>query len=65
MNKYVNGKIFKIVDVGYNKCYIRSTCESLSQRVRDMERVITYTQTTSNEVVFLFDEYGPENCEIF
>ena len=33
MNKYQNGKIYKIVDVGYNKCYIGSTCEALSQRM--------------------------------
>ena len=32
-NKLKNGKIYKIVDVGYNKCYIGSTCESLSQRM--------------------------------
>jgi hypothetical protein len=33
MNRYENGKIYKIVDVGYNKCYIGSTCESLSKRM--------------------------------
>ena len=33
MNKYHNGKIYKVVDVGYNKCYIGSTTESLSQRM--------------------------------
>ena len=33
MNKYQNGKIYKIVDVGYSKCYIGSTCEELSQRM--------------------------------
>ena len=32
MNKYHNGKIYEIVDVGYNKCYIGSTTESLSRR---------------------------------
>ena len=29
-NKYQNGKIYKIVDIAYNKCYIGSTCEELS-----------------------------------
>ena len=33
MNKYHNGKIYKIVDVGYNKCYIGSTTETLSRRM--------------------------------
>ena len=33
MNKYQNGKIYKIVDVGYNKCYIGSTTETVSQRM--------------------------------
>ena len=33
MNRYENGKIYKLVDVGYNKCYIGSTCESLSKRM--------------------------------
>ena len=33
MNRYENGKIYKITDVGYNKCYIGSTCENLSKRM--------------------------------
>ena len=33
LNRYENGKIYKITDVGYNKCYIGSTCESLSKRM--------------------------------
>ena len=33
VNRYENGKIYKITDVGYNKCYIGSTCESLSKRM--------------------------------
>ena len=33
MNRYEHGKIYKIVDNGYNKCYVGSTCESLSQRM--------------------------------
>ena len=32
-NKYQNGKIYKITDVGYNKCYIGSTTEGLSTRM--------------------------------
>ena len=33
VNRYENGNIYKITDVGYNKCYIGSTCESLSKRM--------------------------------
>ena len=32
-NKYQNGKIYKITDIGYNKCYIGSTTEGLSLRM--------------------------------
>ena len=32
-NRFQNAKIYKIVDVGYNKCYIGSTCEELSRRM--------------------------------
>ena len=33
MNRYEKGKNYQIVDVGFNKCYIGSTCESLSKRM--------------------------------
>ena len=32
-NRYQNGKIYKFVDNGYNKCYIGSTIEALSVRM--------------------------------
>ena len=32
-NKYHNSKIYKITDIGYNKCYIGSTTEGLSLRM--------------------------------
>ena len=32
MDKYQNGQIYTIVDVGFNKCYIGSTCEGISKR---------------------------------
>ena len=70
MNKYENGKIYKITDVGYNKCYIGSTCENLSKRM-------THHRTSYFEygrgqkktrdvptVVGIFAEYGLENCKI-
>ena len=69
MNKYQNGKIYKIVDIGYNKCYIGSTTESLSQRMarhRDgynaCKRGVKNASKTRS--IVLFDEYGIENCKI-
>ena len=32
-NRYQNGKVYKIVDNGYNKFYIGSTIEALSVRL--------------------------------
>ena len=34
-NKYDNGKIYQIADIGYNKCYIRSTTEGLIKFTND------------------------------
>ena len=67
MNKYQNGKIYKIVDVGYNKCYIGSTCESLSQRMARHRQ--HYRESFKNNRKFvssfrLFDEFNVENCKI-
>ena len=67
MNRYEHGKIHNIVDVGYNKCYIGSTCEKICRR---MERHKTsynrflkgkYNKIRSFEI---FEEYGFENCKI-
>ena len=66
-NKYQNGKIYKIVDIGYNKCYIGSTCEKLSMRMarhradfkKNLRGVYRYTRACD-----LFNEYGVENCKI-
>ena len=29
MVNYQNGQIYKVVDVGFNECYIGSTCEDM------------------------------------
>lgn len=64
-NKYRNGKIYKIVDLGHNKCYIGSTIQMLCDRMNG-HRVThrkgdkKYKTTVSN----LFDEYGIDNCKI-
>ena len=68
MNRYEHGKIYRIVDVDYNKCYIGSTCEELSQRMARHRR--EYKRYTNNPTIMktrssiLFDEYGLENCKI-
>ncbi|MCR9103605.1 MAG: hypothetical protein NXI25_26910 [bacterium] len=66
-NKYQNGKIYKITDVGYNQCYFGSTCESLSQRMaRHRRRYKAYQDNKDYcaSTSLLFDEYGVENCKI-
>ena len=66
-NKYINGKIYKITDVGYNKCYIGSTCESLCKRLaRHTSKYKVYLKggITLTRSFDLFDEYGVENCKI-
>ena len=66
-NKYQNGKIYKITDIGYNKCYIGSTTEELNQRMArhrtDYKRFLNgkNRHTRSYDI---FDEYGVENCKI-
>ena len=67
MNRYSKGKIYKIVDVGYNKCYVGSTCESLSKRMeRHRNSDNQYLQGKYNKArsFELFDEFGVENCKI-
>ena len=68
MNKYHNGKIYKIVDVGYNKQYFGSTIESLSKRMaKHRYKYKTYSSSEEHIRVScydIFDEYGIENCKI-
>ena len=68
MNRYEHGKIYKIVDNGYNKCYVGSTCESLSQRMarhrKDYSRYLKEIYPTVITVFLIFDEFGIENCKI-
>ena len=66
-NKYQNGKIYKIVDIGYNKWYIGSTCESLSQRMaRHRNNYKQYLLGRNDRLTsfFMFDEVGIDNCKI-
>ena len=67
MSKHQNGKIYKIVDVGYSKCSIGSTCEELSQimaRHRQSYNTCLKSNTNLERSHLLFDEFGTENCLI-
>ena len=67
MNRYENGKIYKIVDVGYNKCYIGSTTEPLSKRMeRHKGKYKSYLKgmTEHTRSFHIFDEFGVDNCKI-
>ena len=68
MNKYENGRIYKIVDNAYTKCYVGSTCESLCKRfARHRQHYNAYTngkRTTLTTSFLLFEEFGIENCKI-
>ena len=68
MNRYEKGKIYQIVDVGFNKCYIGSTCESLSKRMerhrKDYKEYCQKKQRTYPSSILLFDEFGLEHCKI-
>ena len=65
--RYKDAKIYKIVDVGYNKCYIGSTCETLSQRMTRHRAY--YVKFLKNQKIrmassIMFNEYGINNCKI-
>lgn len=62
-SKYQRGQIYKIVDVGYNLCYVGSTCEKLSQRMV-RHRIDYRNKKKKLSVAKIFDEYGVENCKI-
>ena len=65
---YQYGKIYKIVDKNFNKCYIGSTCEELSQRMarhRQHYRYYLNNPKRSMTSLYLFDEVGIDNCEIY
>ena len=68
MNKYHNGKTYKIIDNSYTKQYIGSTTEKLSQRMTrhrsDYRRHLDGRRLYKISVFDLFDEFGIENCKI-
>ena len=68
LNRYENGKIYKITDVGYNKCYIGSTCESSSKRMErhrtQYKEYIKGRMKKKTTAIDIFNELGIENCTI-
>ena len=67
MRRYENGKIYKIVDNGYNMCYIGCTCESLSQRMaRHRHHYNSYLKGNHGKTrsFDIFDKYDITNCKI-
>ena len=68
MNRYENGKIYKIVDIGYKKMYIGSTTESLKKRFERHRskylREFTQGKGDNTRSYWLFQEFGVENCRI-
>ena len=66
-NKYANGKIYKITDIGYHKCYIGSTVQPLCKRMashRTKFKLFLSGKMHFTTSFGLFEEYGVENCKI-
>ena len=66
-NKYQNGKIYKVVDNGYNKTYYGSTIEQLCKRIgKHRGHYKEYKKGNEHRVTVydVFDEFGVENCKI-
>jgi hypothetical protein len=67
VNKYLNGKIYKIVDLGYNDCYYGSTIQPLYSRMARHRKTYKYYKSGKSNYMSsydMFDNYGLENCKI-
>ena len=68
MNRYENGRIYKIVDNAYTKCYVGSTCETLIKRFqrhkKDYQDYLDGRRFDNTTSCILFEEFGVENCKI-
>ena len=65
--KYQNGKIYKVIDIGYNVCYYGSTCSSLSLRMalhRSSYKRFLKGTDHYRSIHSIFNQYGIENCKI-
>ena len=66
-NTYENGKIVKVVDSGYNKCYYTSTIQPLGVRmcgIRSKYKKFKAGEGPKFAVFDIFDKYGIDNCNI-
>lgn len=66
-NKYSNGKIYIITDIGYNICYYGSTICNLSKRFAGHKTQYNEHKINNKRYVSvfkIFDEYGIKNCKI-
>ena len=66
-NKYMNTKIYKIVDNAYTECYIGSTIQGLSTRMALHRRDYKQYKVGNASYVSsyaLFEKYGVDNCKI-
>ncbi len=67
-SKYKNGKIYKITDNAYTKCYYGSSISTLPQRWH--KHKTSYKRYLNNEdkrymtSFIIFEEFGIENCKI-
>ena len=67
MNRYINGKIYRIVDTGFNKSYVGCTCEDLKTRFTRHKCCYNFYKKGNQRKITsfdIFDEYGIENCKI-
>ena len=65
---YEKGQIYKIVDVGFNLCYIGSTTEKLVKRFgRHRRQYRAYLLGKKHKISSfdIFDKYGIDNCKIY
>jgi len=64
---YKNGKIYKIVDIGYTKMYIGSTTQPLYKRFSTHKGDFIRwknNKRSKNTVYDIFEEFGVDNCKI-
>ena len=67
MPDYSKGQIYKITDIGMNKCYVGSTVQQLCRRMcHHRKEYKRYLNGIGNyySVFSLFGEFGVENCRI-
>ena len=69
MPDYQKGKIYKVLDNSYTKCYIGSTCEDLCRRMA--QHKWQYKEWVKNRDMYfhysiydLFDEFDVDGCKI-